>query len=221
MTNKAYFISLEGTEGSGKTTQAQALAQSLQAYRKVTLTREPGGTKIGERIRETLLAGGSEELDPLPELLLFSAARAQLVRQVIRPALERGEVVVCDRFVDSTRAYQGYAQGVPEDEIEAAIRLATRGLTPDLTVFLDLEPSQALGRRAKHKSHVANEGWNRFDARELEFHERVRQGYLELAERFHDRIAVVNAGRSAEIVADEVKQIVFSRLAVEEPGGTP
>ncbi len=211
------FITLEGTEGSGKSTQAAILRDALAPLGPVLLTREPGGTELGERIRRLLLEPGGDALDPVTELLLFSAARAQLVREVVVPALQRGEVVICDRYADSTRAYQGRGQGVAEDEVEAAIRLATGGLEPDLTIYLDVDAAEALSRRSRHRGDAQ---WNRIDARDLEFHERVRRGYLEVARRFPYRIVVVDAGRPIGEVAAEIERVVLAGLAHKSAGGT-
>lgn len=219
-TSDAFFITFEGVEGSGKTTQASALATELSKHRAVVSTREPGGTSLGERVRDILLSPDMEPLDPVSELLLFSAARSQLVRNVIRPALQRGEVVVCDRYTDSTRAYQGAGLGLASEQIDAAVELATGGLVPHLTIYLDVSAAVGLRRREQYRSGIQADAWNRIDAREREFHERVRQAYLELAREYPARIHLVDADRPAQQIKAEIKEIVFSRLAVETSGGT-
>lgn len=212
------FITIEGTEGSGKTSQARLLARALEAYGSVTLTREPGGTEAGERIRALLLAGQTTALDPMSQLLLLSAARAQLVRQVLLPALARGDTLICVRYADSTRAYQGAGEGIPERDIEAAIALATGGLEPDLTILLDVETAVGLQRRLQARDEGVigpQEGWNRFDARDVEFHERVRRAYRQVAAKHPRRVVTVDASRPFDMVAEELKRAVLSRLIPE------
>lgn len=208
------LITLEGPEGSGKTSQGAALADELRrSGLHVLLTREPGGTPFGERARALLFApGAAPPLDPMTQLLLLSAARARLVRSVLLPAVDRGETVVCVRYADSTRAYQGGGDGIPEAQIEAAIGLATGGLEPDLTLLLDIEPVDGLRRRAAAAERGAAEGWNNFDARGLAYHRRVRAAYLELAARTPERIVTVDAARSWEEVRARIGEIVRGRL---------
>ncbi len=206
------FISLEGPEGSGKSTQARELVSTLGRFGTVLLTREPGGTELGERLREALLLSGTDPAHPVTELLLFSAARAQLVHHVIQPALAKGMIVVCDRYADSTRAYQGGGLGLPKEQVEQAILLATGGLEPDLTLYLDIPAAEGLARR-RGASNKSGDGWNEFDARELEFHERVRREYLRLADCYPNRIVAVDAGGSIEEVATRVRELVVGRLA--------
>ena len=196
------FITLEGPEGSGKTSQAEALrARLADAGATVVLTREPGGTRIGERIRAILLdtaVAGDHVVaaqDARTDALLFNAARAQLVAEVIGPAIDRGDVVVCARFADSTLAYQGYGAGLPRDELRTLERFATDGLRPDLTIVLDLPPEVGLARKSAAEV-------TRFEAGfDLAFHERVRAGFLALAGgrtralRRHRRDAGVRGGR--------------------------
>ena len=199
----ALFITLEGGEGAGKSLQQEALARRVQARgRSVVCTREPGGTPLGERLREVLLDLGerSVTLDPLSETLLFMAARAELVAGVIAPALERGAVVLCDRFADSTRAYQGFGRGVGPDAIDQLNAVATRGLRPDLTVLLDLPPAEGLAR--------ASGTADRFGREDEAFHGRVRDGYLTLAAREPQRWLVVDATQTPEAVLDAIWQRV-------------
>jgi dTMP kinase len=177
-----FFLTLEGPEGSGKSTQAQLLAARLTAAgRRCVVTREPGGTALGERIRDVLLH--SDELAPTPatDVLLFNAARAQLAAEVILPALKRGEFVICDRFVDSTLAYQGYGAGQPLTQLAQIIRFAIGNLRPDLTILIDLPVEEGLRRKEGQET-------TRFEEREsVEFHRRVRAGFLSLAARGGDR----------------------------------
>ncbi len=216
------FITLEGAEGSGKTTQGRLLAQRLQPLGEVLLTREPGGTRAGDLIREALLSPDTGQLAPLAELLLFGAARAQLVGELIRPALARGQIVVCVRYSDSTRAYQGAGLGIPERYVEAAIELATGGLEPDLTLYLDIRPERGLQRRLRARDDGiagTSEGWNAIDDRDLAFHARVREGYQRAAGTYPHRILTVEADAPVEVVADAVFDAVQSRLERRKTGG--
>lgn len=201
------FITLEGPDGAGKSSQVGPLAQRIRALgREVVTTREPGGTPIGERIRELLLSGG--ERDALTDALLFNAARRQLVADVIRPALEGGAVVICDRYSDSTLAYQGYGAGVPLDRLRALADVATGGLVPDRTVLFDVSPEAGLRRRAEgEKSEITR--FESAEAHDLAFHSRVREGYLELAAADAERWRVVDARRTS----DEVARLVWAALA--------
>ena len=170
------FITLEGPEGSGKTSHIPFLVEFLQAKGyTVFATREPGGTSIGEQIRDVLHNLNNTEMHPRTETLLFQAARAQFVEEVVKPRLARGEIVLSDRYADSTLAYQGYGHQQNLDEVRALIRYATGGLLPDLTLLLDLDVETGLQRRANGGE------WNRLDAYQLDFHRRVREGYLHLA----------------------------------------
>jgi dTMP kinase len=196
------FITLEGPEGAGKTLQAERLAEALRTQGdRVRLTREPGGTRLGEQIRALVLARAGDTdvpIDPRADSLLFNAARAQLVAEVIQPALEAGETVICARFADSTLAYQGYGAGLPVDNLRAIAMVATAGLTPDLTILLDIAPEIGLARKA-------DESRNRFEAAfDLEFHERVRAGFLELARGDPERWRIVDAARDPDAVFSDV-----------------
>lgn len=189
------FITLEGPEGGGKTSQAERLRAAIDAAgREVVLTREPGGTVLGERVREILLERTAARLSPRTDALLFSAARAQLVADVIAPALERGAVVISTRYADSTLAYQGYGAGLPLAELRALEQFATGGLRPDLTVLLDLPVEAGLARKGSDER-------TRFEHDlDLEFHRRVRDGFLEIARSEPDRLEVVDAtGPEAQV----------------------
>jgi dTMP kinase len=202
------FITLEGPDGSGKTTQAHLLAEWLreQGY-EISLTREPGGTEIGDQIRTVLHDPRNTAMDARTEILLYSASRAQHVAQLIRPALAGGKVVVSDRYYDSTLAYQGYGRGLDLETLRAITAFATGGLRPDLTLYLDIPPEEGLQRK-----QAGGDEWNRLDAEALEFHQRVRAGYLELIRQEPDRWAVIDAARPVEEVQAEIRAQVQVRL---------
>lgn len=207
---KGLFVTLEGPEGAGKTVIAKRLAAELERRGRVVVsTREPGGTRLGERLRAILLehvADGGTAVDPRADALLFNAARAQLVAEVIRPALERGEVVVCARFADSTLAYQGYGAGLPISGLRAVAAVATGGLEPDLTILLDVPPEVGLGRKTGASR-------NRFEASfDLAFHERVRAGFLAMAQAEPERFRVIDSARHIDAVTPDVIAAVTARL---------
>jgi len=203
------FITLEGPDGSGKTTQAHALAEWLRGQgRHVVLSREPGGTDIGNQIRAVLHDTGNTAMSAQTEILLYSADRAQHVAQLIRPALAAGQVVISDRYYDSTLAYQGYGRGLDLDQLRAITRFATGGLVPDLTLYLDITAQEGLARR-----QVGGGEWNRLDAEAIEFHERVRAGYLELIAQEPSRWVVIEAARPVEEVQAKLRRVVGARLA--------
>ena len=211
------FITLEGPEGAGKTLMAERLAGALRARGlEVRLTREPGGTRLGEQVRSIVLAraqDGDEAIDARADALLFNAARAQLVAEVIRPALAAGEVVVCARFADSTLAYQGYGAGLPIAELRSVAGVATGGLSPDLTILLDVAPEVGLARKA-------DDARNRFESGfDVEFHRRVRSGFLDLAREEPRRWRVIDGDRDAEAVFADVLAAVLAALPT--PGGQP
>lgn len=204
------FITFEGPEGSGKTTHICNLAEHLRRLGyNVLHTREPGGTAIGDQIRSVLFDMKNKAMHPRTEILLFQASRAQLVEQVIRPHLQAGGVVLCDRYADSTLAYQGYGHQVDLEALAEIVRFATGGLKPDLTLLLDVDVEVGLGRRAQ------GGGWNRLDAYELEFHRRVRQGFLALARQEPGRWVTIDAAPPPDIVLAAVKAAVLERLALE------
>jgi dTMP kinase len=204
------LIAFEGVEGTGKSTQLELLRQALEGRgREVVVTREPGGTPAGERVRDLLLDPGVE-LAPQAEALLFAAARAELVERVIRPALERGAVVLCDRYLDSSLAYQGGARGLGRGPVTEVNRFATGGILPDLVVLLDLDPAAGLARRAGDP--------DRIEAQDLGFHRRVREAFLDLAAADLSRFCVVDAARPVPEVAARVRTAV---LALLEGSGEP
>jgi dTMP kinase len=191
------FVSLEGIDGSGKSTHALLLAETLRSEgRDVVATREPGGTHAGERIRDLLL--GDADLTPWAEAALFAAARAQLVEEVIRPALEHGAVVVCDRFLDSSLAYQGLARELGLEAVLELNRIATRGLVPDRTFLLVLPVDEALRRSQGEPDRIEREG--------RAFLEKVANAYAQLAERFPERIVAVDAALPTEQVAEQIRE---------------
>ncbi len=207
------FITFEGPEGSGKTSQIQLLAEflRLKGYTVLT-TREPGGTRIGDQIRDCLHDVANTEMTPTAEVLLYSASRAQLVREVVQPALAEGQVVLCDRFYDSTIAYQGYGRTLNRDDLWRITQFATSGLKPDLTFLLDMDVQRGLARR------VANEAeMNRLDLEQISFHQRVRQGYHALAAEEPARWLVVNADRPVEVVQADLRQLLANRLPLPGP----
>lgn len=202
------FITLEGPDGSGKTTQVQPLADAIRtAGYDLVVTREPGGTEIGDQVRQVIMDLGNTKMFPQAEILLFQASRAQLVRQVILPALAAGQVVLCDRYADSTIAYQGYGHQTNLEELKQIIHFATGGLTPDLTVYLDIEAEAGLRRRSGE-----GEEWNRLDAYELDFHKRVREGYRQMIAAEPARWVTIDAGQPVAQVQAEMQTAVLNRL---------
>lgn len=198
------FITFEGGEGAGKSTQARLLAERLRAHgHEVVVTREPGGTPLAEKIRAIILDNRPQA--PEAEFLLFSAARAEHLAAVIRPALAAGKFVVCDRFIDSTRVYQGEVFGVDRDLIAAVERHTVAPDMPDLTLILDLEPSVGLARAAERGA------LSRYDMARLETHEALRRGFLKIAAEEPRRCVVVDAARSADAVAEDVWRAVSAR----------
>lgn len=215
MTARGVFITFEGGEGSGKSTQIRALTRRLEAAGvAVRALREPGGTAAGEAIRAILLDPANSGLDPRAELLLYEAARAQLVAEVIEPALAAGEVVVCDRFYDSTTAYQGYARGLDLEEVTRLNHVATGGLEPDATVVLDIGPEAGLARATVG-------GADRLEGEDEAFHRAVREGFLAIAAEERDRVRVVDATGSVDEVAERVCHALRDVLGVLEDGERP
>jgi len=203
------FITMEGPDGAGKTTQAKLLGQSLMEQgREVVFTREPGGTRISEVIRNVLLNPDLNEMTAQAEIFLYAAARAQHVQELIVPALKEDKVVICDRFIDSTLAYQGYGRGIDRDLIRAVNDIAIQGLKPDLTLIFDLEPEDGLQRIKEHRNGQVD----RLEGEDLSFHLRVRRGFLEIAREEPGRCRVVNAKETVEQVQRKVQELVKELL---------
>ena len=212
------FITFEGIEGCGKTTQIRLLANTLkQAGEKVLLTREPGGCPISDKIRSILLDARNSEMTPKAELLLYAAARAQHVEEIIKPALNSGAIVLCDRFTDATVAYQGFGRGLDHGLIKSLNETATANCKPDLTILIDCPVETGLGRAiarieagtAADSSHLREE---RFERESLQFHQRVRDGYLSLATLDTDRFTVIDGTEAVEVVAENVFRAVSARV---------
>ena len=203
------FITLEGPEGSGKTSHVPALVEYLRekGYR-VFPTREPGGTSIGEQIRQVIHDLKNVEMHPRTETLLYQAARAQIVEEVIRPRLTAGEIVLSDRYADSTIAYQGYGHQQDLDQVRTLVRYATGGLVPDLTILLDIDVEAGLKRKT-----VNGAEWNRLDAYTIEFHQRVRQGYLEMVKADPGRWVLIDASPAWDAVQKELRTTILKRLS--------
>jgi dTMP kinase len=202
------FITFEGIEGSGKSVQARLLVERLRSVGHAVLqTREPGGTPLGDQLREILLATNESELNPRAEALLMCASRAQLVSDVIKPALARGEVVVCDRFAASTLAYQGSGRGLDRADLETVISFATAGLVPDVTILLDVPVEVGLARKRADRAT-----WNRFEAETLEFHTRVRQMFRALATAQPQRWQCFDGLAAPEEIAEAIWRRVSARL---------
>jgi len=199
------FITFEGGEGCGKSTQSRLLLKKLEQRNiPAVLTHEPGGTALGNELRKALKRKGGAPISPQAELFLLAASRAQLVTEVIRPALKEGKVVLCDRFTHSTMAYQGYGRGLDFTAIQMVNNMATRYLNPDLIILLDISPEQGLARKQSLK--------DRFELEDLSFHRRVREGYVKIAAAEPDRWLVIDAslpkGRVADIIWDRVSRLL-------------
>ena len=213
-----FFITFEGGEGTGKTTQLKALlAHVLALHADAIQTRDPGGTAIGNQVRELLLNADNVRMSALAELFLYEASRAQLVQEVIRPALAAGRIVLCDRFTDSTVAYQGYGRGLDLDLVERLNAVATGGLRPDLTFLLDLDPVVGLAR-ATERLAQPRQRRDRLEDEMLEFHQRVQAGYRALAAREPERVVILDATRGILELGARIRQDVESRLGAKEPG---
>ncbi len=211
---KGIFITFEGIEGSGKSTQIKLLARHLaQLGRDALLTREPGGTKIGEKIRSVLLDASHQGMTPITELMLYAAARRQHVEEVIEPALREGRIVLCDRYADATTAYQGAARRIDPALIKAVHQVATGGLMPELTLLLDLPAKGGLARAIERNANDNTEpGHDRFEREAIEFHERVRAGYLAIAREEPKRVIVIDAQGSAEELHKKISAIVEKHI---------
>jgi len=202
------FITFEGPDGSGKTTQVKRLAEHLRDRGcDVLAVREPGGASISEQIRDVLHSLDNREMQPRTEILLYCAARAQLVGQLIRPHLQSGGVVICDRYADSTLAYQGYGRGLDLPTLRMILDFAIGGLKPDITFYLDIDVEAGLRRK-----RAGGDEWNRMDDLAVEFHRRVRAGYLEMIAQEPRRWVVIDAARGPEAIAKEIWDIVEYRV---------
>jgi len=212
------FLTFEGPDGSGKSTQIRLLHRWLKEQgQPVLLSREPGGTPIGEQIRAVLHDVGNIAMLPNTEILLYSASRAQHVGQVIRPALERGELVLCDRYAESTIAYQGWGHGLDIELLHTITVFATGGLRPDLIIYLDIDVEEGL-RRKLDAFESGEAEWNRMDQKAQTFHERVRQGYLTMASQEPEKWLVLDGSRSIEDIHQKIVDRV--RLLLADTGGT-
>ena len=202
------FITFEGPDGSGKTTQVKRIGRSLiEKGFDIVYTREPGGTEISDQVREILMNMKNKQMCPRTEILLFCAARAQLVEEVIRPALQSGTIVISDRYADSTLAYQGYGHGFEQETLKQLLNFATGNLWPDLTFLLDIPAEKGLRRRINNQ-----EEWNRMDDYQLAYQERVRNGYHQLAAADPQRWEIIDADQSEEAVENEIMQRLARRL---------
>ena len=216
--SRGFFLTLEGIEGSGKSTHARLLAERLRhdGY-VVVLTREPGGTRIGEKLRDILLGSGEETPTPVAELMVILAARAQHVAQVVRPGLERGEVVISDRYADASLAYQGGARGLGIERVAAVNAFATSNLMPDLTILCDLPVERGMERVAHRRQGGGD--FNRFDREARAFYEAVRTAYLRVAAAEPDRFVLLDADRVKEIVARDLLRRVLPALEARRRAG--
>jgi len=200
---KGLFITFEGTDGSGKTTQIKLLEQYMGAKgREVVLSREPGGTRVSEIIRDIILEPENKEIVPLTEMILYAASRAQHVAEVIEPAVNNGKIVICDRYVDSSYAYQGGGRGVDLKIIADVNRIAINGTVPDITFFLDIDPEISIKRR------INSTGADRIEQEKLDFHRRVYDGYKKLSILYPDRIKTIDATRSIEEISSQINEYI-------------
>ncbi len=201
------FITFEGTDGSGKTTQIKLLEEYIKnkGY-ELVLTREPGGTKVSELIRDLVLDPSNSEIMPLTEMIMYSASRAQHVSQLIKPAIEAGKIVICDRFVDSSYAYQGNGRGVDLKVIADVNRVAIDGMSPDITFFLDIDPEIAIKRR------INATGADRIEQEKIDFHRRVYEGYKKMALLFPERIKTINANKSIDEISSQIIEYIDNLL---------
>jgi len=201
------FITFEGTDGSGKTTQIKLVEKHIieKGY-EVVLSREPGGTKVSELIRDLILDPSNTEIVPLTELILYAASRAQHVAQIIKPAVEAGKIVICDRFVDSSYAYQGCGRGVDLKIVADVNRVAIDGMSPDITFFLDIDPEIAIKRR------INSTGADRIEQEKMDFHRRVYDGYKKMALLFPDRIKTIDANKSIEEISSQINEYLKELL---------
>ncbi|KQS72999.1 thymidylate kinase [Rhizobium sp. Leaf371] len=222
MAAEAVFVTFEGGEGVGKSTQIRLLAGALEAHgHAVRITREPGGSAGAEAVRHVILSGAAESYGVRMEALLFAAARSDHVETVIRPALETGSVVLCDRFMDSSRVYQGITGNLPERLIDGLERVAINGLRPDITIILDMPAAEGLARarsRASQSADVASAVPDRFEKEELETHEKRREAFLDIAARDPGRCRIVDASRAVDLIAADVLSAVEAVISERQAG---
>ena len=208
-----FFITFEGIEGSGKTTQIKLLACFLESFGySVVCTREPGGCPVSDKIRTILLDADNQAITPMTELLLYAAARAQHVSEVIIPAIQSGAVVLCDRFTDATVAYQSFGRGLDRSQIDTLAGLACGSLTPDLTLLIDCEPETGIGRARRRIDASSGPREERFELEAMEFHQRVRDGYLSLAAKEPGRFSLIDGSASVEDIASAIADLVQKKL---------
>jgi len=206
---RGLFITIEGPEGAGKTTQARLLYDHLRSSYDVLYTREPGGTAIGERIRGLLLDEQHREMSAQTEMLLFAASRAQFVVEVVEPALRGGRIVLSERYVDASLAYQGYARGLDVQVVRQVNAVATRGVKPDLTVLIDIDPAVGLERARLADGKEGRRGrGDRLEQESLDFFVRAREGFLTIAREERDRVRIINGNRPQQVVHDEIGRLV-------------
>lgn len=206
---RGLFITIEGPEGAGKTTQARLLYDHLRSSYDVLYTREPGGTAIGERIRGLLLDEQHREMSAQTEMLLFAASRAQFVAEVVEPALRGGRIVLSERYVDASLAYQGYARGLDVQVVRQVNAVATRGVMPDLTVLIDIDPAVGLERARLADGKEGRRGrGDRLEQESLDFFVRAREGFLAIAREERDRVRIINGNRPQQVVHDEIGRLV-------------
>jgi dTMP kinase len=206
---KGFFVTFEGIEGSGKTTQINLFANFLEKNNyDYLITREPGGTFIGDQIRAILLNPKNIKMDPITEIFLYTASRVQHLAELIKPALAAGKIVVCDRFIDSTLAYQGYGRGISINFIEELNRLILDGVEPDLTFLLDIPPEIGVPRARMVKNDSCSLNGDRIERENMDFHQRVRMGYLRIAAENPERIKIINGNRPA----DEINKLISAHF---------
>lgn len=211
--SKGMFITIEGGDGAGKTTLISRLNEQIYIHtqQRTVPTREPGGSPIAEAIRSVILDRKNTRMDPRTEALLYAAARRQHLMEIVKPAIESNKIVICDRFVDSSLAYQGYARGLGMDEVWEINRFATEGCMPDITLYLDIDPVVAMARiHANNMREV-----NRLDLENISFHQKVREGYLQVATRFPSRFVTLDASQTPEALALEAWEIIEAKLSLK------
>ncbi len=211
------FVTFEGPDGSGKTSVIEAVLKEIEkiTQREVLHTREPGGSVISENIRKIILDTDHTEMDARTEALLYAASRRQHITEIIRPALSKGKLVLCDRFVDSSLVYQGYARGIGIDEVRQLNHFATEGLIPELTIYLDIDAEEGLRRIQENRKETQ---YDRLDQEELVFHEKVREGYHKIYREADERVQVIDASQPLEQVIDSVMKIIQSFLQERDEG---